>query len=581
MKQFLLCLCLFLILKNTVRAQVDCSNIGFEKGNLQGWSTSHGTMTDDNTKTIYSADITGTTGTLHTITSLTDGNDPKVSSIPMVAPGSTHSIRLGNTSVGGDFARITSDYLVTADNTLFQYKFAVVLQNTGADGRASHEPFQKPGFNIQIFDSKGAVLPCSNYDIQLQGIDAVEGFQVQGDIQYRNWTTGAIDLANYVGKTITIVVTAHGCTRQRHFGYAYFDAQCLKTEIKPQSACPDADGLMTLIAPDGFGKYTWSNGATTQTTRVPARRGDKYQVKLVPLASLDESCALQLEYTLKYQEAFSTMDSTICEGSQVVVGDTAYKTTGTFVRKVTATSVCDSTVTLHLKVNPIVRYTQTLSICEGDSVSVGDTTYTTTGVYIKKLVAFTKCDSIVTTKLTVVPLDLTVGAEVVSIVQGDSVRISAIIDPKGQYNYRWEPATSLSCVNCAEPWSKPERSVKYTIYASDLAKACNKNARVNVIVKPCGVYVPEAFSPNQDGNNEVLLVYATHCIKRIQKMTIYNRWGEVVYQRQDFSASDQSGGWDGMYHGLLSAPGVYPYKIQAEMTTGKVAVYNGVVSLIR
>lgn len=83
----------------------------------------------------------------------------------MVAPGSTHSIRIGNVTEGGHFSRIHTEYTVTADNTLFQYKFAVILQNTGVDGRANHEPFQKPGFDILIFDSNGEELPCSSYDI--------------------------------------------------------------------------------------------------------------------------------------------------------------------------------------------------------------------------------------------------------------------------------------------------------------------------------------------------------------------------------------------------------------------------------
>jgi len=562
-------------------AQVDCSNIGFEKGTTQGWTTTHGTMSDANSQTIFSSELSGSTGTLHTITSLASGNDPNISSIPMVAPGSTHSMRLGNTSVGGDYSRIKTNYLVTGDNTLFQYKFAVVLQNTGTDGRASHEPFQKPGFNIEILDSEGGILPCSNYQIQLQGREAVDGFVAVGDIQYRNWTTGAIDLRNYVGKSITIIVTAHGCTRMRHFGYAYFDAQCVKMEITPLSSCPDANGMMTLVAPAGFGKYKWSNGATTQTAKVPARLGAKYSVKVEPLGSLDASCELQLDYTLKYQEAFSTIDSTICEGGQVAVGDTAYKTTGTFVRRVTFSSVCDSTVTLNLKVNPIVRFAQKPIICEGDSVVVGDTIYRTTGVFVKILKAFTGCDSIVTTNLKVVSLELSVASDYISMVQGDSTQITALIEPPGQYSYRWEPSTALSCVTCAETWAKPDRSVKYTIFATDPDKACDKNAKVTVTVKPCGVYVPDAFSPNHDGQNEVLHVYASHCIKQISKMTIYDRWGEVIYQRENFSASDQSGGWDGMYHGEISTPGVYPYKIQAVMVSGMTGDFKGVINLIR
>lgn len=581
MKQFYLLLCLILVLKNASFAQVDCDNIGFEKGSLLGWTQSYGTLTDNNQETVYGPEMSGTTGTLHYVTSVSNGNDPNIPSIPMVAPGSTHSLRLGNTVQGGDYSKIKTEYTVSADKTLFQYKFAIVLQNSPDVGRTPHEPFQKPGFNIEIFDSNGSVLPCSNYGIQLQGSATVAGFQAAGDLQYRNWTTGAIDLGNYVGKKITIVVTAHGCTKQRHYGYAYFDAQCSKMEVKPESICPGSDGLMTLMAPEGFGTYRWSNGQTSQKIKVAPKPGDKYSVKVVPPASLDSTCALQLDYTLKFQKMVAALDSTICEGEHVAVGDTTYKTTGTFVRRVSFSPVCDSTVTLKLKVNPIVRYPQTLYICVGDSVTVGDTTYRTTGVYVKTLTAATGCDSVVTTNLTVVPLDLTVAHDQIFIVQGDSTQISALVDPKGTYSYRWEPSTALSCVNCAEPWTKPDRSMIYTVFASDPNKACYKSERVTITVKPCGVYVPDAFSPNQDGKNELLVVYGGHCIKTVRKMAVYNRWGQVVYVRENFAASDQKSGWDGTYRGVVSEPGVYPYKIQVELATGKMADFSGMVTLIR
>ena len=252
-------------------------------GNTNGWVSTYGTVADRDQKTIYTGETSGTQNNEHYVTSISDGNNPKVSSIPMVAPGSSHSIRIGNVTEGNHFSRIRSDYSVTADNTLFQYKFAVVLQNTTGTGGANHEPYEKRGLNILIFDINGKELPCSSYDIQLHGGNTVDGFQSFGDIQYRNWTTGAIDLLSFVGKTITIVVTAHGCTRRRHFGYAYFDAECFKSEIKAASACPDLDGYLNLLSPDGFQSYKWNNGEITQNIRVNANLGDQYNVQLTPL----------------------------------------------------------------------------------------------------------------------------------------------------------------------------------------------------------------------------------------------------------------------------------------------------------
>jgi gliding motility-associated-like protein len=573
---------LLILFVNLASAQVDCDNIGFEKGNLLGWQAWQGVVTDDGQNTIYSGEGSVTNADYFRVTSLSDGNDPRVPSIPMVAPGSTHSIRLGNTSNGGDYYRIRTNYKVSADYTLFQYKFAVVLQNSGDsfNGNAVHQPFQKPGFSLEIYDATGGALKCSNYEIQLQGRDVVDGFEGAGDVQFRNWTTGAIDLRDYVGKTITIVVTAHGCTRQRHFGYAYFDAQCVKTEIKAMSKCPDDAGMMTLIAPEGFGKYSWNNGETSQTMKVAADLGTVYHVKMEPNGSLDESCVLQLDYTLKYQAAFDTLNLSICEGEEVAVGDTVYRTTGTFVRRVTQSTVCDSTVTLHLKVNPVHHITRPQFICEGESVVIGDTTFGTTGTHVRVLRASTGCDSTITLQLQVNQMELSVTPSL-TIIRGDSVKIAGVVVPAGTYDYRWDPPTAVGCESCGETWVKPSLSTNYTLYASDMDEACLKKDMVKVTVKPCEVYVPQAFSPNQDGKNEVLLVFASHCIKAIQKMTIYNRWGMVVYQRENFSGSDQSGGWDGTYKGAPGDPGIYPYKIRAELASGKVSDFQGTISLVR
>ncbi|CAG4995396.1 hypothetical protein DYBT9275_01627 [Dyadobacter sp. CECT 9275] len=581
MKQLLLTLCFLVTVFSTLKAQVDCSNVGFEQGNTSGWQPTYGAVTDQDQKTVYQTEITGTQNNDHYVTSLSDGNDPKIPSIPMVAPGSTHSIRIGNVTQGGQYSRIRTSYLVTADNTLFQYKFAVILQNTsGNGGAANHEPYQKPGFNIQIYDNNGNELPCSSYDIQLEGNNTVDGFQSSGDIQYRNWTTGAIDLRNYVGKSISIAVTTHGCTRMRHFGYAYFDAECLKSEIKTVSSCPDENGYLTLQAPVGFGKYKWNNGETTQNIKVKASLGDKFSVQLVPLGSLDESCALQLDYTIELKKSVAEISKVICEGEEVALGDTILKTSGTYVRNISKSTVCDSTVTLHLTVNSVPRFTQTIGICEGEELAVGDSVYTTSGTYVNNIPLPTGCDSIVTTHLEVYGLNLSVTPQV-SITEGDSVQLHAIAEPTGEYKYNWQMSQTLSCSTCADTWAHPSASTTYTVIASDPGSICIKQGKVSVMVKPCGISAPEIFSPNQDNSNEIFYVFGNSCVVQIKEMVIYNRWGQVIFHKQNFQASNPSFGWDGYYKGLPSLAGAYPYKVKAELKNGGIQDYNGVVTLIR
>jgi len=87
-----------------------------------------------------------------------------------------------------------------------------------------------------------------------------------------------MDLRDHIGETITVEITAYGCTKRRNIGYAYFDAQCSKSEVKQASKCPAEDCYMNLIAPSGFGQYTWNDGQGTAQIKVRANLGDMYSV---------------------------------------------------------------------------------------------------------------------------------------------------------------------------------------------------------------------------------------------------------------------------------------------------------------
>lgn len=172
----------YVITSSTYSQQVDCANIGFETGTALGWTLSNGIVAvDANLKVAYQNETPGTIGARHLITSLSDGFDKKITNeqIPMVAPGSKHSIRLGTdfSRGGGTFDRIKTSFIVTPDNTLFQYQFAVILQN---DNR--HFDYQKPGFSIEITDSNGQQLSCNFFGIQLQNGGTTQGFKTQGDL---------------------------------------------------------------------------------------------------------------------------------------------------------------------------------------------------------------------------------------------------------------------------------------------------------------------------------------------------------------------------------------------------------------
>ncbi|OFY77696.1 MAG: hypothetical protein A2281_18095 [Bacteroidetes bacterium RIFOXYA12_FULL_38_20] len=99
----------------------------------------------------------------------------------------------------------------------------------------------------------------------------------------------------------------------------------------------------------------------------------------------------------------STQTLTLCSGQSITIGSNTYSTTGTYTDVLTAASGCDSTVTTNLTINPAIANSQTLTLCSGESITVGSNTYSTTGTYTDVLTAVNGCDSTVTTNLTVNP----------------------------------------------------------------------------------------------------------------------------------------------------------------------------------
>lgn len=113
----------------------------------------------------------------------------------------------------------------------------------------------------------------------------------------------------------------------------------------------------------------------------------------------------------------------------------------------------------------------------------------------------------------------------------------------------------------------------YTINASS-ANGCSRNFTVNVHAQNCGVFIPNAFTPNGDGKNDLFRIPAGVKIE-MESFSIYDRWGNLV-----FFTNNRYGEWDGNYRGRESASGVYIYVIKGKKENKETEI-KGFVTLIR
>jgi hypothetical protein len=105
------------------------------------------------------------------------------------------------------------------------------------------------------------------------------------------------------------------------------------------------------------------------------------------------------------QEITTQQVFTICNGESISVGNSTYLLGGTYVDTLTAVNGCDSLVTTTLTINPVFTTNNPIVVCFGETYTIGDSTYTTSGVYTNLFEAITGCDSTVITNLTILPLN--------------------------------------------------------------------------------------------------------------------------------------------------------------------------------
>lgn len=142
-------------------------------------------------------------------------------------------------------------------------------------------------------------------------------------------------------------------------------------------------------------------------------------------------------------------------------------------------------------------------------------------------------------------------------------------------SYNWSPAANLSCTTCQSPVASPKETTLYQVIVTD-ANGCTSIDSILVTIEiVCGeLFVPSAFSPNADGQNDIAYLYA-NCIKDLT-FAIYNRWGEKVFETTDITK-----GWDGIFRGEKMNSDVFAYTVHAIFTNKEEVLKYGSITLLR
>ena len=293
-------------------------------------------------------------------------------------------------------------------------------------------------------------------------------------------------------------------------------------------------GSSSTLSASGGGTYVWNTGATTSYIVVAPSASTGYSVTVMNSSGCSANASTTI--FISPQPAAAVSPATICSG------DTAILTAsggGSYSWNTNAT-------TSSISVSPASTSSYTVVVALGN------------------------CADTASASVTVNANPIAVAAGSVTIAPGQSANLSA----SGGVTYQWAPAAGLNCTTCANPDASPAQTTDYCVLITDI-NGCADSACVTVTIEPCGIlYLPNAFSPNNDLENDLECVMGS-CIESMH-LIIYNRWGEKV-----FESSDQKNCWDGMHKGIQLDAAVFDYYLEATFTNGEKTNRKGNISLIK
>lgn len=518
--------------------QSNCPNSNFVLGDFTGWEGYYGNFWNP-------AINKGFAPTRHTIIQAPAAFDSNTCfELDPVPPGEEYSLRLGNDDVGAQAEQIRYSIDVTEETSLFIYKYAVVLENP------NHNPEEQPSFTIEVADTSGKLIDsvCGYYFVYAQ--QGMPTWHTCGDVVWKDWTMVGIDLTTFIGQTVSINFTTRDCSEHGHFGYAYLSAYCSQLQIV-FGYC-QGDSVTTVTAPPGF-SYLWGNGDTARSTII-------YN----PYFGMVESCELTSVNGCKVTLTGSFKPT-------IVNADFGYET------KCVGTSVpfYDSTT-----INQNIITNWIWDFGDGSSpvtnIQNPEHVYDKSGSFYATLIASSAegCPDTVTKPVEVFPypnVDFTTDAECGNKIFNDTIYFDdqAQLEVEQGYNqYAWNTGDSSYAVLVNnEGW-----------YVVTVANAGMCSATDSVFMAYCNleVRIPNAFTPNNDGLNDMFRPVTQSETIRAFSMSIFDRWGRNIFDTQDFSK-----GWDGTIEGIPAPPEVYLYVLSYKNQAGMTQILKGTFTLVR
>jgi gliding motility-associated-like protein len=147
--------------------------------------------------------------------------------------------------------------------------------------------------------------------------------------------------------------------------------------------------------------------------------------------------------------------------------------------------------------------------------------------------------------------------------------------------YTWTPVQNLSCSNCGTPTVTVLNTTLYKLVVKNV-NGCigSDDILITALCEKSLVYIPNAFIPDGGGSNSIFRIRSAGNLT-VKHFRIFNKWGEMIFERNNFPINDASYGWDGRVNGKVVNPDVFVYTVEVQCENGSTFFYKGNVTLLR
>ncbi|MCI5083358.1 MAG: gliding motility-associated C-terminal domain-containing protein, partial [Saprospiraceae bacterium] len=163
---------------------------------------------------------------------------------------------------------------------------------------------------------------------------------------------------------------------------------------------------------------------------------------------------------------------------------------------------------------------------------------------------------------------------------GDSI----LLRPETNFTpvaWEWSSTQFLSQTDTFITYASPMQTTVYQLTLTD-ANGCSVTDEITVFVNTTlDVYIPNAFSPNDDGFNDEFYIFADDQVELVESFQIFDRWGNQIFFEGPFAPNDPNHGWDGTKNGQAMSPAVFVYFAKIRLVSGTTTLLKGEVTLLR